>query len=98
VLSEFPTFLCLENKASKFGLLKTESLPRRRSNQECKSPFNHFSCKKKKPKIEASTIKINVSTLPQSPSFGKVLEQTCCFYAHAHILITRLPQKEQIKI
>jgi hypothetical protein len=37
------------------------------------SPFNPFSYKKKKPKTETkSKIKTNASTLPQSPSFGKV--------------------------
>jgi hypothetical protein len=99
VLNEFLTSYVLKQSKSKFGLLKIESLPHRRSNQEYKSPFNPFNCKKKKPKIKArSTIKINASTLPQCPYFAKVPKQTCCFYAHAHILVPRLPLKEQMKI
>jgi hypothetical protein len=78
------------HKASKFDLLTIESLPLRPSDQDCKSCFSPSSEKRK----ARSTIKVTALTLPQSPSFGKVPVQTRCFYAHAHIPVPRLPQRE----
>jgi hypothetical protein len=68
-------------------------LPLRPSDQDCKRRFSLSSEKQK----ARSTNKVAALTLPQSPSFGKVPVQACCFYAHAHIPVPHLPQREQIR-
>lgn len=85
------------NKASKFDLLTIEGLPLRPSDQEYKSCFSSTSKETKTHEMKPEVHLVIALPLPQNRSFDKVLVQVCCFYAHAHIPVPRLLQKEQIR-